>query len=179
MGTALTFDTSGAITLTDSASGCYWYYSGTTPGTGGRIPVVGDNDGHVFQVGWISELSGTPVADECYWTSQVLDFGDQNEAAADKWKNVYKVRLLYEDISTTTPVTVHVSHDGGVAWTSVSHNLGTGDGKPKYKDYFFSTKPEAHGQHLQFKVSCPAVAKDFVWTGLHVIYTTMGNAFAI
>lgn len=180
MGTIYTFARDAHIVLTDYAYG-FWYYASGDPGegTGGRYPVVGDDNGNIYLSGPISELSGTPVPCECYWTSKVIDYGDQNQGVGDKFKWVHFVRLLYEDVSTSVPVTVYISHDGGTTWASVSKTIGAASNTPKYSDFWFSTKPESHGQHHQFKVGSPAVTKDFVWTGLEVYYVPMGDAFAV
>jgi len=175
-----TFDVTRAIVLTDTAAG-FWYSAGDAPaeGTGGRYPVVGDDNGNVYLSGPVSELSGTPVPCECYWTSKVMDFGDQSQGVENKWKWVDHIRLLYEDKSSAIPTTVYLSHDGGTTWTSVSKDIGTGANEPKWCDFYFSTKPESHGQHFQMKIGSPAVAKDFVWTGAEIFYTPLAESFAV
>jgi hypothetical protein len=175
-----TFDVTRKVVLTDYAMG-FWYYSGSSPaeGTGGRYPVVGDDNGGIYLCGPVSELTGTPVSCECYWTSKVMDFGDQNDAVTNKWKWVDHIRLLYEDVSSAIPTTVYLSHDGGTTWTSVSKDIGTGAGTPKYSDFYFSTKPESHGQHFQIKIGSPAVNKDFIWTGAEIFYTPMAESFTV
>jgi hypothetical protein len=175
-----TFDVTRAIVLTDYAYG-FWYYAGSSPaeGTGDRNPVVGDDDGSIFLCGPVSELTGTPVSCECYWTSKVMDFGDQNQDVTNKWKAIDHIRLLYEDVSTDIPVTVYLSHDGGTTWQGVSKTIGASANTPKYKDFYFSTYPESMGQHFQVKVGSPAVAKDFVFTGLEMFYVPMGESFAV
>ncbi len=177
MGTARTFDVSDSIVLTDSAIG-FWFYSGDDSDIGtGRRMVIGDNDGHLYLGGALADLTGTPVPHTSYWTSKVMDLSDQIEGSEDKWKTVDHGRLLYEDISTATPTTFYLSNDGGVTWTSQNANLGTGDGTPKWADFWFRTAANCTGKDFVVKIESPAVAKDFVWTGIQLVVDVRGESF--
>jgi hypothetical protein len=175
-----TFDVTRAIVLTDSATG-YWFYSGSAPsvGAGGRYPVIGDDNGKVYLCGELGDLTGTPQAHLSYWTSKVMDFSDQIEGIEDKWKTVDHIRLYYEDVSASTPTTIYLSNDGGVTWTSVSADLGTGAETPKWADFWFMNKANATGQNFIVKVESPAVAKGFIWTAIEAFIVVRGESFAV
>jgi len=174
-----TFDVTRAIVLTDSATG-FWFYSGDDADIGtGRRMVIGDNDGHLYLGGALGDLSGTPVAHTSYWTSKVIDYSDQIEGSEDKDKTVDHARLLYEDISASTPTTFYLSNDGGVTWTSKSADIGTGDGTPKWHDFYFRTESNCTGKDHQVRVESPAVVKDFVWTGIQLVVDVRGESFDV
>jgi hypothetical protein len=176
-----TFDVTRTIVLTDTATG-FWFYSDDDADIGvgtGRRMVIGDNDGHLFLGGSLSDLTGTPVAHTSYWTSKALDLSDQIEGVEDKWKTIDHIRLLYEDISTSTPTTIHLSNDGGITWTSKSYDLGTGDGTPKWADFWFRVESNCTGKDFIVKVESPAVVKDFIWTGIQLVVDVRGESFDV
>jgi len=106
----------------------------------------------------------------CYWTSKTLDFSDQDQDCLQRWKTINKITLFYEDLTANTPVTIHVSPDGGVNWMSKSRSIGTGDGKSKTADFFFRTEEYCTAQDFVVRVECAAFNGTFFWTGLKVNY---------
>ena len=144
--------------------------------TGGKTPVIGT-------IGYLRKMGDPAVAIISTWTSKVIDFGDQFQQYVDKWKAIDYIRLYYEDITASTPVTIHLSVDGGENWISTYHTLGTGDETPKFKDFHFRSKEGCLGQHCMVKIEsiCPPDPNDnnFVWTGFEIFFEPMSESFAV
>ena len=113
----------------------------------------------------------------CYWRSKLIDPAESLGKEFDGWWfQVDKVRLLYEDIDSDTPVSIFTSIDHGVNWIWKNRALGTGDGKEKSADYHFLTE-DVVGQFFTFKIECISTAKDFRWIGLEVDFIPRGHHF--
>lgn len=115
----------------------------------------------------------------CYWRSKLIDPAESFGKEYDGWWfQVDMVRLLYEDIDSSTPVTIHVSKDGGVNWIWQHREIGTGNDKEKSADYHFLSK-DLVGQFFVFKIECVSTTKDFRWIGLEVDFIPRGPYFEI
>lgn len=108
------------------------------------------------------------------WISKVTDFSDQFPDWADKYKCVYSVKLIYEDLENID-VHMYISNDGGATWTSSTKSIGTGDGKAKAKEFFFMK----HGQYFQFKIVHASASKSFKFLGLEVEVDEAGDFYAV
>jgi hypothetical protein len=108
------------------------------------------------------------------WVSKVTDFSDQFPDWADKYKCVYSVKLIYEDLEAVS-VTMFISNDGGATWTSSTKSIGTGDGKTKAKEFFFMK----HGQYFQFKIVHASASTSFKWLGLEIEVEEAGDFYAV
>lgn len=144
--------------------------------TGGKLPIIGTT-------GYIYKRGDPAVAITSCWTSKVIDFGDQFPQYTDKWKAIDYVRLYYEDLGTSVPVTIHMSVDGGVNWLSKTKYLGINDEAPKFADYYFRALEGCLGQHCIVKIEslCPPdpLHNNFTWTGFEIIFEPMGESFAV
>jgi hypothetical protein len=108
------------------------------------------------------------------WISKVTDFSDQFPGWADKYKCVYSIKLIYEDLEATS-ITMFISGDGGNTWESSNSSVGSGDGKTKAKEFFFMK----HGQYFQFKIIHASSSKSFKWLGLEVEIEEAGDYFSV
>jgi len=162
--------TNGKLYSLDTIVKVTWYE------TGGKTPIIGTT-------GYLRKMGDPAVAITSTWTSKVIDCGDQFPQYTDKWKAFDYVRLYYEDLGTSVPVTIHLSTDGGENWLSKTKYLGTNDETPKFADYYFLSMEGCVGQHCIVKIEsmCPPspLHNNFVWTGFEIFFEPMGESFAV
>lgn len=138
----------------------------------------GDSDGKLYAF-LESEEGDNARSIGAYWRSKRLDFTDQFPQYNNTWKTIDKVQLIYLDKITSTPVTIYISNDGGVTWTSRTRTLGTGNGKTKTADFFFMDKEVITGKYFNFKIECSSATKTFEWLGLEVTFIPRGEYFEV
>jgi len=135
---------------------------------------LGSDDGKVYKY-HPDYLGDNSVAIPSIWQSKCTDFADQLPQYLDSYKTLYKVRLEYVDLSADVNVTIYISTDGGVNWTSQMKTLGTGDGKTKNADFYFIET----GQFFDFKVEHSSSDKEFKWISLYAFIKKAGDYFEI
>jgi len=133
---------------------------------------VGRADGDICQYGTAYKGDAGSII-TAIWKSKVTDFSDQYPHLADRYKCVYSVKLIYEDLENID-VTMHISSDGGATWEESLKNIGTGDGKAKAKEFWFME----HGQYFQFKIVHASASTTFKWLGLEVELEETGDWYA-
>ena len=113
----------------------------------------------------------------CQWTSKDLDFTDQKPELRNYYFTVERVLLEYVDVDASTPVTVHLSNDGGVNWTTKTLSLGTGDGTQKVADFWLmrGKASECTGKKFVLRLSSASASTRFIWTGINIIYYPRGK----
>ena len=137
----------------------YVYYLGTA--TGG-----------IYEYGgFYKSDAGTAIT--ARWESKDTDFADQSIENSDKFKTVEFARLHYIDKSAGARISIKVSTDGGVSWTTKTKNIGTGNSKGKTKDFHFITT----GQIFRFAIESISIVDEFQWAGLEVFYNVGGDYF--
>jgi hypothetical protein len=176
-----------SITLTESASGAMALSDGIaesiTLSDSGALAVsadptfgyyFGSYDGKVyFENSAYKSDEGTSI--DAYWDSKETDFAEESMDALDKFKTIYKVRLWYVDISSTTAtVTIKVKSDGGSSWTTITENVGgSGDDANKSKDFYIIKT----GHSFKFRIEHDSTDNEFQWAALEVFYTLGGDYF--
>jgi len=108
-----------------------------------------------------------------------LDFSDQLPDLANKFKSVDCVELEYIDVDADTPVTIHLSIDGGVTWISKTRLLGTGNGKQKKARFNFHDKEDFTGMHFTVKIESVSSSTTFIWTGIDLKVRDRGRWFEV
>ena len=111
----------------------------------------------------------------CSWISKITDFVDENPACDNKWKTVYKAKLLYEDVGSDVAVTVSTYTDSEDNWSDVSETFGENDTYTKSKNYYLIKT----GRDFQFKIMHNSSDKTFIWLGLEVDYEIGGDWFGV
>ena len=111
------------------------------------------------------------------WTSKDLDFTDQFEQHRNYYFTVERVLLEYVDVDADTPVTVHLSNDGGVNWITTTLTLGTGDGKQKVADFWLmrGEAAECTGKKFVLRLSSSSATTRFIWTGINLVFYPRGK----
>jgi len=111
------------------------------------------------------------------WTSKDLDFTDQFQQYRNTYFTVERVLLEYIDVDADTPVTVHLSNDGGVNWTTKTLTLGTGDGTQKVADFWLMTgaAAECTGKKFVLRLSSSSTSTRFIWTGINIVFCPRGK----
>jgi hypothetical protein len=112
---------------------------------------------------------------DAYWESKETDFAEESADSLDRFKTVYKIRLWYVDISSTTAVvTMSIKADGGATWTEISENVGgSGDDTNKCKDFYIIKS----GHTFKFRVEHDSSSNEFQWTAIEVYYTLGGDYY--
>ena len=135
---------------------------------------LGGFDGKIYhENGGYDSDDGTAI--DSIWLSKETDFSDIDPEALGKFKTVYKARLFYVDKTAGTTVTFSVSNDGGITWTGIGRNMGTGDGTTKSIEFFFIKT----GDVFQFKLEHNATEGKFQWLNFEVLYSIGGDYFEI
>lgn len=111
------------------------------------------------------------------WTSKDLDFTDQFQQYRNHYFTVERVLLEYVDVDADTPVTVHLSNDGGENWITKTLTLGNGDGKQKVADFWLMTgeATEITGKKFVLRLSSSSASTRFIWTGINIIFMPRGK----
>lgn len=135
------------------------------------------NPNNVYLFGEYEGDAGNPI--NCYFRTKKLDFSDQFKELKDKWKSIDNVKIRYNDLSASTPVTVYISIDGGVNWISKTRLLGTGDGKVKTAKFYFLDKGSITGQFFTFKIECVSATHKFEIHGIKISGYVLGDYFEI
>jgi len=113
----------------------------------------------------------------CYFQSKDFDFSDQEPGFQNLNKTVDRVQLEYVDESSTTPVSVSLSVNGGLTWAATTtRNLGSGTGLTKVADFWFLP---VTGKFFRIKVESTSSSTKFCWTGAYAHYITNGPSFEI
>lgn len=109
------------------------------------------------------------------WRSKTLDFSDQIPQCLDSFKEVTGVKLIYKDITTSTPVTVYVSTDGGATWDHETKSLGTGTGEVSSANFHFIKT----GEYFIFAIEHVSTDKEFMWLHMEADVVPLGTYFEI
>lgn len=136
---------------------------------------IADDTGKVstFSSEYLSDDNGTGDASaiSCQYLTKVLDFSDQAVEAAARFKTIYGIRLLYQDISTNAVVKCYISTDGGGTWTEISNTIGSSDNVPLSQNYFTIKTAE----NFQLKIYHSSTDKDIMLTGIEIDYLIRGD----
>jgi len=136
---------------------------------------IGDSTGKIstFSGDYLSDDNGTGDASAitCQYVTKVLDFADQDGGAIAKFKTVYRIRLLYQDISTDTVVKCYISGDSGQNWTEISNTVGSSHVSALSQNYDTIMTSE----NFQFKIYHSSTDKDIMLTGIEVTYLPRGE----
>lgn len=108
------------------------------------------------------------------WVSKEFDFSDMDPANFHHWKFIDKIQLEYEDIETDCPITVGVSANHGISWSTRTINVGANTGAGRIRDFRFVPIP---GIYFQVYVQCADRDKDIPWTGLYIHFDVGGEHF--
>lgn len=111
------------------------------------------------------------------WTSKDLDFTDQFQQLRNYYFTVERVLLEYVDVDANTPVTVHLSNDGGINWITKTLTLGNGDGSQKVADFWMvrGEAVECTGKKFVLRLSSSSATTRFIWTGINLIFYPRGK----
>lgn len=131
---------------------------------------LGGEDGKVYTYSddYLSD-DGQPIT--CTYMTKQLDFVDQYKACNNKFKTIYKVKLLFEDLSADVDTIICVSLDGGATWSCQLRAIGSGDGIPCSENYWFIETSD----NFMFKIIHSSDDKSFLWNGLEVDFLTRGD----
>jgi len=131
---------------------------------------LGTDNGTIHETS--SEFKGDAgVVIPCTYITKDTDFSDQNQPMNDRWKTVYAVKVFYEDMYSSTAITVGISTDGGTTWSTMSKTLGTGDETRKDATYHFMVT----GQFFRFKIFSGSASTTFKLLGFEVEYDDSGE----
>jgi len=120
--------------------------------------------------------NGTPFYS--YWRSKDLDFAEiLGEGAHNIHKTINRVRLIYEDMDSSVPVSVSISPNGGSTWVTKAATIGTGSGLSKYYDFDFSPDQAVTGYFITFIIQAFSSTLEFKWTGISAEFSPRGPAF--
>lgn len=112
---------------------------------------------------------------DCFMITKPFSFEDKDSDMDGKWSMTDRVHFDFVDMYADTPVTIHISNDGGVTWEqSVTLLLGTGDGKHKCFDFWYFP---VHGQKHTFKIESNDTDTAFFWTGFDIYYEPTSRLF--
>jgi len=136
---------------------------------------ITDEDGEVYLFGDYQGDGGNPIT--CYFRTKKLDFSDQFPELKDKWTSIDSVKVRYKDLSSSTPITVYISDDGGVTWVSRTRLLGTGDKKVKEAEFHFLDKENITSQFFTLKIECVSSTHKFEIHGIKINGYVMGDYF--
>ncbi len=113
----------------------------------------------------------------CYFQSKDFDCSDQEPGFQNRTKTVDRVQLEYVDESSSTPVSISLSVNGGSTWAgTTTRNIGTGSGLTKVADFFFLPTT---GKFFRIKIESTSSSKKFTWTAAYVHYIVGGPHFEI
>jgi hypothetical protein len=174
------------ITLSDSGSGAFGSGPGTPEDPEEPDPLVVYSADPVFRY-YFGSYEGKVYAEEsvymadddasidAYWESKETDFAEESIDALDKFKTIYKVRLWYVDISSSSAtVVISIKADGGTTWTTITESIGgTGDDTTKSKDFYIIKT----GHSFRFRIEHNSIDNEFQWSALEVFYTLGGDYF--
>ena len=176
-----------SITLTEVATSAYAgsdaYAEGISLSDVGALSVsadptfgyyFGSYDGKVyFEDSAYKSDNGTSI--DTYWESKETDFAEESMDAHDKFKTVYKIRLWYVDISSSSAtVTISIKADGGATWTPITESIGgSGNDTTKSKDFYIIKS----GNSFKFRIEHDSTDNEFQWSALEVFYTLGGDYF--
>ena len=102
------------------------------------------------------------------WTSKPIELEDGKLATVDR------VQLEYFDKYASVPVTISLSTDGGVNWSTSNLSLGTGAETDKVADFYFSG---VTGRNITMKISSTDSDTGFSWTGIEIYFVPRGDYF--
>ncbi len=133
--------------------------------------------GYLFD--WSGESdNGTPYS--CYWRSKDLDYAEVlGPDAHNILKTVDRIKLIYEDLSASVPISVYVSVDGGTTWVTKTANIGTGDGATKHYTFDFCNMDIVTGYFHTFKIESYSSTLKFKWLSMEVDFVPRGIFFAL
>ncbi len=155
----LTLSDTGALSI--SADQTFGYY-------------LGSYDGKVYFED-SDYKSDEGISIDAYWESKETDFAEESMDALDKFKTVFKVRLWYVDISSSSAtVVISIKSDGGATWSTITESVGgTGDDTTKSKDFYIIKT----GHSFKFRIEHDSTDNEFQWTALECYYTLGGDYF--
>jgi len=106
------------------------------------------------------------------WRSKTTDFSELDPSLARRWKTVYRIRVLFRDLETTTPAIVSVSNDCGMTWAQYTKNIGTGTLASSSRDYWITP---ITGEFFEFKIEFPSTNKTFQFLGFEIEFEPFGE----
>jgi len=143
----------------DRERGILGYCLGTDTG---NIHEVGQSHGHDAFL---------PIT--AYWQSRTMDFADQLAELGNVYKTVGRVKLIFID-TNETDITVSVSNDDGLTWTSVTKTVGSGSEavSEEFFDFWIT------GKEFRFMVTHASADDNFQFVRLEPEITTQGAWYA-
>jgi hypothetical protein len=139
---------------------------------------VGNDDGDIYKISDTYEAEGA-VAIPAYYRTKQLDFTDEYEQLIGMWKTVEHVTVTYRDVMASTPLSIHISDDGGVTWASKHTTVGTGDGKIKTKDFWFLDSDLCTSDFFFFILESTSSDKTFEWLQIVVWFLPAGPFYRL
>lgn len=134
-------------------------------------------DGAIYKIDTSHADAGYPVSS--YIRTKDLDFTDQHPDISGMVKTIRKLRLIYEDIDASTPITAYISNDGGANWSTSFTTAGTGDGRVKTQDFYFMNSEYVTGLNFTFRVDCLSTTKTFLWLAFEIDFLVRGEHFNV
>lgn len=161
------------VTLTDTITLTDYCIAGATLKTNYAFYLgTVDGDINLFSASYKGDGT-TPIVTR--WRSKETDFSDQYPQYLDDRKWIDRVRLVYVDKDASTPVTIKVSTDGGVNWTTSSATVGTGSGAVKDCSFWFNVS----GRYFQFEVESASASELFKWISLEPQFHAAGEYWEV
>ena len=109
----------------------------------------------------IVKLSEPETSMECYYRTKSLDFTDQFPELINQWTEIDRIDIVYRDIDTSTPLSIHLSNDDGVTWVSKHTTIGNGDKKTKIEPFYFKDTAVVFGKLFVLKIESTSSNKNF------------------
>jgi hypothetical protein len=117
-----------------------------------------------------SYLSDNTTSITSIWETIETDLGMPN-----KFKTVHRANLKFVDKSSTTPVSVSISNDGGLTWTGASKSVGTGNDRTDSKWFYYNMS----GEYFKFKVELASADKEFQIIALDIDFLPCGEVIEV
>lgn len=106
-----------------------------------------------------------------YWKTKDIDFSDQDPTMLNRYKTVYRVKIIYVDQTASTPINLYISTDGGTTWSSYGGTFGTGARTTKHALYHMIKT----GEKFMFRIEVPSATADFQLVGMEIEYEPAGE----
>ena len=124
-------------------------------------------------------LADGAYAIPCWWRTKLIDLGDVNKDYVDLFKTIQRVILEYLDKEADTNVTISISTDGGITWSPVTKELGTGDHAIKFADFYFHNFENITAKGIEIKFENTSTDEDFQFNGMTASFILGGPWFEV
>lgn len=135
---------------------------------------IASEEGKVYTYsGDYTSDDGQPI--ECQFVTKQLDFADQYPQYNNMFKTVYRVKMLFNDLSSDLTTSVHWSTDGGATWEADEKIIGSGNSIPTSENFWFIDT----GADFMFKIVHSSDDGSILWTGLEIDFLPRGEYMEI